>query len=476
MLFDLAGDRQPRAHFIGIGGAGMLAGARLAMEAGWEVRGSDGPLYPPASEMVERLGAHVYAGYEERNLEWNPDLVVIGNAHSRGHVEVEHVLRRRIPYLSLPEFIKQLVLWKRKPVVVAGTHGKTSTTALTAYLLRACGLEPGWFIGGLPLDLPQPSALGVDGGPFVIEGDEYDTAFFDKRAKFFHYLPFIAIVTSIELDHADIYQGVDEIEHAFRLMLRQVPRDGWLLACADDPRAAALVEHAPCRTQSYGFSEHAHWRGEYTGVSAGFSGLTIARGGRRFAELAVPLAGRHNLRNTIAAVAATSLLGATVDEIRAAIMQFRGVRRRMELFHEAGGVLYIDDFGHHPTAIRETIAAVRERWPGRRLRVLVEPRSNTMVRNVHQQALADALRGADEVYFGPIHRAERVPERERLDRAAVIAELARDRVNGHVFDDVPVLAEHILATGEPGDIVLLFSNGAFGGIYEMIRRAEPGSD
>ncbi|HEX04907.1 MAG TPA: hypothetical protein ENH10_07095, partial [Bacteroidetes bacterium] len=336
----------------------------------------------------------------------------------------------------------------------------------------SCGLEPGWLIGGQPLDLPTPSRLGEEGKPFVIEGDEYDSAFFDKRAKFFHYLPVIAVVTSIEMDHADIYASVEEIEHSFQLMLRQIPSDGTLIACADDRRTVKLARHAHCRVHTYGFSKEAHWKGCYTGISSGFSGLLIERSGKRYAELAVPLAGRHNLQNTLAAVAATSLMGGKPADITEAMMQYKGVRRRMEVFLERDGITYVDDFGHHPTAMKETIAASRELWPGRRLRVLIEPRSNTMVRNGHQHLMASALQAADEVYFGPIYRAQRIPFDERLDRDAVLAELAEMRVMGKSFDQVEKLAEHILSSGKKGDLVLIFSNGSFDGIYDLFRANE----
>jgi UDP-N-acetylmuramate: L-alanyl-gamma-D-glutamyl-meso-diaminopimelate ligase len=463
-------NRSTKIHFIGIGGTGMLAGANLAVQAGFDVRGSDGPLYPPASEMVKQLGVTIYSGFAEQNLAWKPDLVVVGNAFSRGHTEIEEMLRQHIPYTSLPEFLKHTVLQRRKPVVITGTHGKTSTTALTSYLMNACGLDPGWLIGGQPLDLSSPSKMGSEDSPFVIEGDEYDTAFFDKRAKFFHYLPYIAVVTSIEMDHGDIYDSIDDIERAFSFMLRLIPPNGTLLACADDRRALALSKYAHSRVHTYGFSKDAHWKGTYTGISGGFSGLLIDRGENRYAELAVPLAGKHNLQNTIAAVAATSLMGGTETDISEALMQYKGVRRRMEVFLERDGITYIDDFGHHPTAMKETIAATRERWPGRRLRVLVEPRSNTMVRQEHQKTIASALQAADEVCFGPIFRADRIPFDEKLDRTTIIKELSGNGVHGHVFDDVPTLAQHVLETGKGGDIVLIFSNGAFGAIYDLFRQ------
>lgn len=464
----------PRVHFIGIGGTAMVAGARLAIENGWEVRGSDQPLYPPTSDMVSELGVKVYTGYAEENLTWGPDLVIVGNALSRGNPEVEGVLRRKLPYTSLPEWVKEVFLRKRKSIVISGTHGKTTTSALTAFLLDRCGFEPGYLIGGALLDFPVSSRSGAEGAPFIIEGDEYDTAFFDKRAKFFHYLPEIAVVTSIEFDHGDIYDDIDQIERAFRLMLRQIPPNGWLIACSDNPRAKTLVDNAPCKTMTYGFGQDAHWRGEPTGFSAGFSGMIVYRGGRRFAELAVPVAGRHNLQNTLAAVAVASISGASASDIQEALMHFKGVKRRMEVFLEAGGITFVDDFAHHPTAIRETIAAAKSRWAGSRLQVIVEPRSNTMVRHHHTEELAASLEAADTVWLGPIHRSERIPPEDRLDREAIVEALRSRGTEGHIEDEVPVLVEKLSVGLKKGDVVLILSNGAFSGIYDLIRarRAE----
>lgn len=466
----------PRIHFIGIGGTAMVAGARLAVENGWEVRGSDQPLYPPTSDMVQALGVPVYTGYAAENLEWKPDLVIVGNVLSRGNPEVEEVLRRNIPYVSLPEWMKEVLLRQRRPVVITGTHGKTTTSALTAFLLDKCGLEPGYLIGGSLLDFPVSSRMGEAGKPFVIEGDEYDTAFFDKRAKFFHYLPEIAVVTSIEFDHGDIYDDIEQIERAFRLMLRQVPPQGHLIACADNPRALALTEDAPCRSMTYGFHEDAHWRGEFTGYSAGFAGMVVHRSGKRFAELAVPLSGKHNLQNTLAAVAVAAILGARASDIQEALMQFRGVKRRMEVFHRANGVTFVDDFAHHPTAIRETIAAARMRWPDSTLHVLVEPRSNTMVRSIHTNELADSLRDADRISLGPIHRAERIPVVDRLNREAIVKSLKDAGKEAAVYDDVPELVDDVLNGAKEGDVVLILSNGAFHGIYRLLRERTGGVD
>ena len=275
--------RKPSIHFSGIGGTAMVAGARLALEAGWEVRGSDGPLYPPTSEMVEALGVKTYEGYRAENLDWGPDLVVIGNALSRGNPEVEATLTRRMHFLSLPEWMKDHVLRARRAIVCCGTHGKTTVTALTAFLLDRAGLECGWLIGGQSLDFEYSASLGSSGAPFVIEGDEYDTAFFDKRSKFFHYLPEIAVVTSLEFDHGDIFGTLDDIRRAFRLMLRQIPQDGWLLGCGDDPEVRDLMTHAFGQTATYGFAADATWRGEFTGYDAGCQKVRITRSGRDWA-------------------------------------------------------------------------------------------------------------------------------------------------------------------------------------------------
>ena len=462
--------RSSRVHFSGIGGTAMVAGARLALEAGWEVRGSDKPLYPPTSEMVEALGVPVAVGYQASNLDWGPDLVLIGNALSRGNAEVEAVLERRIPYASLPEWLKSVVLRPRHPVAICGTHGKTTTTALTAFLLDRAGLNPGFLIGGQPLDFEHSARLGAEGAPFVIEGDEYDTAFFDKRAKFFHYLPDIAVVTSVEFDHGDIYRDLAEIERAFRWMLRQIPKSGWLIACADHPGAAALIPHAYSQTATYGFSPDATWRGETTGeVNDGRVSMNVYRSGEPWARLAVPLAGRHNLLNALAGIAVAGTLGVAPEAIEHAMPSFRSVRRRMEVFLQARGMTFIDDFAHHPTAIRETIAAAKSRWPGQRLRVLFEPRSNTTVTNRFQNEMLEAFSNADEVWFGPIHRIDAIPVQDRLDLQQLVDDLTRRGVNA-LHARVDDIVEGVLSDGAPGDIVLILSNGAFGGIYDLFRQ------
>ena len=459
-----------RVHFSGIGGTAMVAGARLAIASGHEVRGSDNPLYPPTSEMVAALGVPVATGYCAENLDWNPDVVVIGNALSRGNREVEAVLMRKLRYVSLAEWLKENVLRARRSVAICGTHGKTTTTALTAFLLQRTGIDSGYLIGGEPLDFEHSASLGPVGSPFVIEGDEYDTAFFDKRAKFFHYLPEIAVVTSVEFDHGDIYRDLSEIERAFQWMLRQIPANGWLIACGDHPGARALLPHAYSQTATYGFEPGAQWRGEITGqAEAGLVPLRVFRDETLWAELNAPLAGRHNLLNTLAAVAVAGTLGATPAALTKALPQFHSVRRRMEVFLEARGATFVDDFAHHPSAIAATIAAARDRWPGRRLRVAFEPRSNTTVTNRFQTELENAFGNADEVWLGPIHRADQIPAETLLNREALVERLRQQGLTANAVESVDTIFEGLIATLQPGDVVLLMSNGAFGGIYRRLR-------
>ncbi len=378
-------------------------------------------------------------------------------------------MERKLHYVSLPEWMKAHVLRARRPVVIAGTHGKTTTTALAAFLLDAAGLAPGFLIGGQPLDFPHSARLGVPGVPFVIEGDEYDTAFFDKRAKFFHYLPEVAVVTSLEFDHGDIYRDVEEIELAFQRMLRQIPRTGLLLVCADHPRALALKDRAYFPVESYGFSDHADWRFDATPGADGLMDMTVHHVENRWGQFRVPLTGRHNLQNVLAAIAVAARFGASPEVLADALPTFKGVRRRMEIFLEAKGITFVDDFAHHPTAIRETIAAARMRWPGRRLWVLFEPRSNTTVTNHFQHELRDAFSGADIVWLGSIHRADSIEPAQRLDRDALVGGLRSDAVDATAADHIEQIVDAVENTAQKGDVILILSNGAFGGIYRQLR-------
>jgi len=463
-------DGRPRkVHFSGIGGTGMAAAARLAVEAGWEVRGSDGALYPPASQMVAALNVPVAEGYARGNLDWQPDLVVVGNVLSRGNPELEAVLDRGIPYLSFPEWLRLAVLDGRRPIVVCGTHGKTTTTALAAHLMRDAGIDAGYFVGGQPKNFAHSSALGASDRPFVIEGDEYDSAFFDKRAKFFHYRPHTAIVTSLEFDHADIYVDLEAIRTAFTLMLRQVPQTGRVLLCADDPGAVTFRDIAESQVETYGFSDDATWRVEAGRSDAGTREFTIHHQGQALGPFLSTLVGRHNLQNAAAAIAVAHHAGVNEPALQRGLAAFEGVTRRMEIFLCSDGITFVDDFAHHPTAIRETIAAAKERWPNERLTVLFEPRSNTTATNRFQAELGEAFAGADEVWIGPVYRAERYTADTRLDRDRLASDIERHGAKAHVADYVDAIVRHLREDVAVHDVVLILSNGAFGGIYDEIR-------
>jgi len=454
---------------MGIGGTGMVAGARLAIEAGWEVRGSDNPLYPPTSDMVKTLGCPVYEPYAASNLDWNPDIVVIGNAMSRGNEEVEAVLDRGLHYVSFPEWIKDALLRNRKPVVISGTHGKTTTTAITAHVLHKCGLHPGYLIGGQPLGFKHSATPGSEGFPFAIEGDEYDTAFFDKRAKFLHYLPHIAVVTSLEYDHADIYESIEAIELAFQRLLRQIPSTGHLILCGDDPRVLKLRDHALCNIHTYGTQKDCDWVLSDVVINDGQQTCTVTHKGQHWGTFSSQLFGVHNMKNCLTCIISATLFGASPDAIQEALASFSGIKRRLETFHTSQDTIFIDDFAHHPTALYETIGAVRKRWPDKYLTVCFEPRSNTTATNMFQKELGRCFIDANEVWIGPIFRAEKYAPDVILDRQQLAEDIAASGSTQAYLADPKEIVSHLKETLPQQEIVLFCSNGAFGGIYAQVK-------
>lgn len=463
-----SGAHKPSLHFAGIGGTGMVAGARLAIEAGWDVRGSDGPLYPPTSDMVKALGITVYEGYDATNLIWNPDVVVIGNALSRGNPEVEAVLDRGLRYISFPEWIKEALLRDRKPVVITGTHGKTTVTAITAHVLKECGLNPGYLIGGQPLGFEHSATIGEEDTPFVIEGDEYDTAFFDKRAKFLHYLPRIAVVTSLEYDHADIYDSIEAIELAFQRMLRQIPRSGHLILCGDEERVLNLRDHAHCHVHTYGTNPENDWVLESVTMEDELQLCEVIHRDESWGSFHSQLIGEHNMKNCLAAIITATLLEVGKETIQSALASFAGIKRRLEIFHTAGDTIFLDDFAHHPTAIRETIKAVRARWPDKRLTVCFEPRSNTTATNLFQKELGEAFDGASEVWIGPVFRPEKYSDDTILDRSQLKSNLESRNIEARLGEPDEIVT-HLKETLAQQQVVLFCSNGSFGGIYGSIQ-------
>ncbi|MCF6287571.1 MAG: UDP-N-acetylmuramate--L-alanine ligase, partial [Candidatus Hydrogenedentes bacterium] len=453
-------------HFVGIGGIGMSGIAEVLLNHGYTVQGSD----LKSGKITERLtqkGAKTFLGQKPENLD-GAAVIVISSAIKPGNAELDAARLRGLPVVRRAEMLAELMRLKSN-IAVGGTHGKTTTTGITAHVLEHAGLSPGFLVGGQPLNFEHSARLGAEGGPFIIEGDEYDTAFFDKRAKFFHYLPEVAVVTSLEFDHGDIYPDLAAIELAFQRMLRQIPSEGRLICCADN-HAASLAEHAFCDVETYGFSDGADWRGEVLGIEEGRQLLRVCYRGEEYGEVATTLTGRHNLQNVLAAIAVANYFDVTAQRVCEGIDSFIGVRRRMETFLESEGITYIDDFAHHPTAIAETIAGAKTRWPGQRLRVLFEPRSNTTVTNRFFDDLRRAFSEADEVHLGPIYRTERIAEDERLDRERLVSLLRENGRTASIWEEPEYLAQHVYDTREDGDIVLILSNGAFGGIYDEFRR------
>ena len=455
-----------RVHLIGICGTAMATVAAMLRQQGHDVQGSDTDVYPPMSDFLAAEGIPVRTGYRAEHITDDLDLVIVGNAISRGNHELEAVLDRKVRYCSLPEAVREHFLWQAQSIVVAGTHGKTTTTALTAWLLTDAGLDPSLLVGGIARNFGAGGSsyrMG-HGRPFVIEGDEYDSAFFDKTAKFLKYVPDIAVINNIEFDHADIYADLAAVTTAFARLVRLVPRQGLLLVGSDSPSAAALVPGAVSRVQTFGLGDGAHWQAyglEARGASTAFA---VRRGGDPYGAFEVPLLGAHNVRNALAAIAVAADLGVDAATAATGLRRFAGVRRRLDVVGEAHGVTVYDDFAHHPTAVAETLAGLRAAHPTARLWAVFEPRSASSCRRVFQDAFADAFAAADVVVIAPVFRAT-LPEAERLSVPALVAALTARGVAAHAPASVDEILALVVDEHRPGDHIVLMSNGGFGGIH-----------
>ncbi len=436
--------------------------AAALRDRGFVVTGSDENIYPPMSTFLERKDVALQSGYRAENIPDTADFIVIGNAIRRGNPEVEATLNRKLPYLSLPEVLKQFFLHGRHNLVVTGTHGKTTTTALLAWILTRGGLEPSYVIGGIPKNLGQGACFN-DSKHFVIEGDEYDTAFFDKRSKFIHYLPELLIVNNIEFDHADIFRDLDEIKRSFRHLIRIVPQNGMVLLNGDDANCLDVAKECFAQLIEIGFSPNCAQ--QIRDVSYSENGSRFTLGDDTFG---LPLIGEFNVRNAAMAVAAAKFYGMPAARIQEALASFEGIARRQELRGEARGVKVIDDFGHHPTAIAQTLTALRHRYPGYRIWAIFEPRSNTTRRAVFQQLLPDALKLADGVFISEVARLDQIPESERLDPEAVVAAIAGSGRAAFYEKDAARIVERIVPLLEQRDLVVVFSNGGFDNIHEKL--------
>jgi UDP-N-acetylmuramate: L-alanyl-gamma-D-glutamyl-meso-diaminopimelate ligase len=454
-------------HLIGICGTAMASLAGMLKQRGFQVTGSDAASYPPMSDFLAGLSIPVRQPFDAANLRPQPDLVVVGNALSRGNVELEHVLDERIPFCSLPQLLHDEFLYGREVIVVAGTHGKTTTTSMLAWIFHSAGLNPSFLIGGIAENFGSSFALG-DGQHFILEGDEYDTAFFDKGPKFLHYFPDRLILTSVEFDHADIYKDLDAVETAFKRLVNLVPRRGQIVAHDTGESIGRCVARAFCPVQRYGLTSGAAWQIADLKLEAKRTTWSLLQDGKPWAKLEFGLGGEYNALNASAAAALAAGCGIPTEAIAEALKSFKSVKRRLEVIAEVNRITIIDDFAHHPTAIAGTLTALRSRYPKSRLWAILEPRSNTLRRNVFQSDLARSLAQADEVVIAGVFKSDAIPENERLDLDAVAEEVKQQGRHARVIPDV----DSILATAapemRPGDVVAILSNGGFSGIYERL--------
>jgi UDP-N-acetylmuramate: L-alanyl-gamma-D-glutamyl-meso-diaminopimelate ligase len=462
-------------YFIGIGGSAMASVAVALSHMGHAVTGSDTQLYPPMSSYLDSHNIRYFNGFSAENLKGSsPDLVVVGNAISRGNPDLEYALDQRMELISMPELVSRELIGHHTSIVVAGTHGKTTTTSLTAWLLEAGGLLPGFLIGGIPENFSdgcRPSGLS-EPGFFVTEGDEYDSAFFDKRSKFLLYRPDIAIINNVEFDHADIFDSLDDIKKSFRLLVNLVPSNGLLIVNADDPVAMEVAAKAFCRVESFGLKGDANWTAAEITADADYTSFTVVHDGVALGRVKVPLYGNYNVMNALGATAAARRAGVSFEAITRGLGSFKRPKRRMELVGEyAGGVTLIEDFAHHPTAIRLTLGAIAERYPERRIVACFEPRSNTTSRNIFQRELSECFDGAAVVVLGKVNRPERYAPEERLDAALLCREIEAKgkRVFAAGGGDYPEdIVSFIEAERQSGDVVVLLSNGSFSGLKALL--------
>jgi UDP-N-acetylmuramate: L-alanyl-gamma-D-glutamyl-meso-diaminopimelate ligase len=454
-------------HLIGICGTAMASLAGMLQQRGWQVTGSDTAAYPPMSDFLASLGITIAQPFAAENLRPRPDLVVVGNALSRGNVELEEVLDQRIPFCSLPQILHDEFLRGKEVLVVAGTHGKTTTTSMLSWIFHCAGLQPSFLIGGIAENFGSSFQLGA-GKHFILEGDEYDTAFFDKGPKFLHYFPDAVILTSVEFDHADIYKDLDAVETAFKRLVNLVPRRGRIIAFDNGDSLERCLARAFCPVERYGNSPRADWRVLNLDLQPTRSIWSVQREGKPWAEFEYSVGGEYNVWNATAAAVLAANYGIAKEEIIRALKTFKSVKRRLEVRATVNGVTIIDDFAHHPTAIAGTLTALRSRYPGSRLWVVLEPRSNTLRRNVLQNDLGESLALADEVVVASVFKSDAIPQAERLDLTAVAATVQNHGRHARIISSVEGIVQVIAPEMRSGDVVAILSNGGFDGIYEKL--------
>ena len=440
--------------------------AAAMKQAGYTISGSDAGIYPPMSTFLEDQGIELMSGFKPENIPDGADTIIVGNAISRGNVELEHVLNEKRHYTSLPEVLKHHFLPGKRNLVVTGTHGKTTTTSLLTWILESAGKNPSHMIGGIPRNLGQ-GARFTDSEFTVLEGDEYDTAYFDKRSKFVHYLPEVVIANNIEFDHADIFDDLDQIKLSFRRLFNIVPQNGHVFVNSDDRNCIDVAENCPAPVTSVGFGENAQHRIEIVEYRPGETEFTLC--GETYI---LKMDGEYNVRNAAMAISTALFVGISAEEIRTGIESFEGIARRQDVRGEVNGIKVVDDFGHHPTAIKGAIAGFRQRFPGARLWALFEPRSNTTKRKVSQETLPAAFTDADGVFISAINQPEKVPEHDRLDPQKVIADIRASGVEeAHYEPDADAIVTKLTPLAKSGDIIIVFSNGGFDGIHDKLLAA-----
>jgi UDP-N-acetylmuramate: L-alanyl-gamma-D-glutamyl-meso-diaminopimelate ligase len=454
-------------YLIAICGTGMAALAGLLKGAGHRVSGSDANIYPPMSTLLENAGIPVLPGYRKKNITDDIDLVIVGNAVSKTNEEVQAVLDAGLEYTSFPEALSHFFLVGRKSLVVTGTHGKTTTSSLLSWVLQSSGRKPGFMVGGWLKNFDNNHQV-PEGDFFVTEGDEYDSAFFDKGPKFLHYCPDASILTGIEFDHADIFEDLDQIKDAFRKYVSLTRPEGVILVKHGDANIQDVLGEAVCRVETYGYLEGADWQiGDYR-FECGYGFFSLSFKGEKKADFQLSMIGRHNVENAAAVAALCLGLGLTVEEINSAFKSFKGIKRRQEVVGVNKGITVLDDFAHHPTAIRLTLEAVKEAYPGQRLWAVFEPRSATSKRKIFEQDFPDSFLAADQVVFAGLFAPEKIKEEERLDPEQVVDLIRQKGVNANYIAEVDDIVTYIAENAESGDVILVMSSGGFGGIHQKI--------
>ena len=463
-ILNMAPEKILHIHIMGICGTGMAALAGMLKASGYRVTGSDSGVYPPMSDFLEGQGIQAASGYGPQNLLPRPDLVIVGNVITRKNPEAHGLADAAIPYLSFPQALAHFFIRSRTSLVVAGTHGKTTTSSLLASALHRAGLDPSFMIGGIVREFDANFRLG-NGPHFVVEGDEYDTAFFDKGSKFLHYRPNIAIITSVEFDHADIFADLDAIKSSFRKFVVKLPADGLIVAHLDDPNVAEVVADAPCEVQGYGFSPDLTWSLADVRAEQGMTRFQVHHQGEPWAEMAVRMPGRHNSLNSLAVTAVLHRIGLAPEQINNALSRFGGVKRRQEVRGIEAGITVIDDFAHHPTAVRETLGALKDAYAGQRLVTIFEPRTNSSRRSIFQQDYVSAFDASDLILIRKPLPLANVPEADLFSSSQLASDLRARGLDARTFADTDTILDHLMTTLQKGDVVAILSNGGFDNIH-----------